>query len=109
MSEKTLPPYPTSEFIRTHAERLADEAEERLQKRQLVLAEQCSSENPPDVRIRAWEKAHDLRLPGDPEHPVLRTVAIGTGLTIAQVREEQRARRAPRTASSQDGGPGSKS
>ncbi len=87
-----------SEFIRTHTERLAQEAEERLHKRQLVLAEQCAIENPPEVRIRAWETAHALRLPSNPEHPVLRSVASCTGLTLAQVQEEQSARQARRTA-----------
>jgi hypothetical protein len=92
-------PRPTSEVIRTHVERLAHEAEERLQKRQLMLAEQCSSGSPPDVRIRAWERAHALCLPSDPEHPVLYGIATCTGLTIAQVQEEQLARRLRRTAS----------
>jgi hypothetical protein len=106
MSDKTAA-RPTTEPIRTHAERMADEAEERLQKRQLILAEQCSSENPPDVRIRAWEKAHALCLPSDPGHPVLPGIATCTGLTIAQIQEEQRARRARRPASSQNRGPSS--
>jgi len=98
MNLKTSGPRSFTELIRTHAERLAHEAEERIQKRQLVLAEQCSSENPPDVRIRAWEKAHCLCLPSDPKHPVLHSIAICTGLTIAQVQEEQSARRARRVA-----------
>jgi hydroxypyruvate isomerase len=94
MSQKTPAPRPTTELIRTHAERLAHEAEERLQKRQLILTEQCARENPPEVRIRAWEKAHALCLPSDPGHPVLRAIATCTGLTLAEVQEEQRARRA---------------
>jgi hypothetical protein len=98
MNEKTSAPHSHTELIRTHAERMAHEAEQRLHERQLVLAEQHSIENPPEVRIRAWEKAHALRLPGDPEHPVLLEIAIRTGLTIAQVREEQRARQARRAA-----------
>ena len=106
MNLKTPTPHPASELIRTHAERVAHEAEERLQQRQLVLAEQCSPENSPDVRIRAWEKAHALRLPSDPGHPVLREVAVRTGLTIAQVRQEQSARLARRTASTTSAGPG---
>jgi hypothetical protein len=95
MNQKTSAPRRTTDIIRTHAERMAHEAEERLQKRQLILAEQCSSENPPDVRIRAWERAHALCLPSDPRHPVLRAIATCTGLTVAQVQEEQLARRAP--------------
>lgn len=108
MNEKPAAPQPGTERIRTHAERMADEAEVRLQERQHVLAQQHSSANPPDVRIRAWEKAHALRLPSDPEHPVLSAVAVSTGLTIAQVQEEQRARRALRTASSASSGIASK-
>ena len=99
MSQKTsAPPHRATELVRTHAERMAHEAEERLQKRQLLLDEQCAIQNSPDVRIRAWERAHALCLPSDPEHPVLRSVAICTRLTIAQVHEEQHARRARRTA-----------
>src|SRR5579871_945974 len=97
MNVKTSTARP-SEFIRTHTERLAQEAEERLHKRQLVLAEQCAIENPPEVRIRAWETAHALRLPSNPEHPVLRSVATRNGPTNVQGQEEQSARQAPRTA-----------
>jgi len=106
MNEKTAS-RPTTEPLRSHAERMADEAEERLQKRQLILAEQCSIENPPDVRIRAWEKAHAVCLPSDPEHAVLPGIAVCTGLTIAQIQEEQRVRRARRAASGQSRGPSS--
>lgn len=98
MNQTTSAPHRGPELVRTHAERMAHEAEERLQKRQLLLAEQCSSENSPDVRIRAWEKAHALCLPSDPGHPVLRSVATSTRLTIAQVQEEQSVRRARREA-----------
>lgn len=107
MNQKTSTPHPVTELIRTHAERMAHEAEERLQQRQLILAEQCSTENSPDVRIRAWEKAHALRLPSDPGHPVLREVATRTGLTIAQVQQEQDVRLARRTASAGKNEPGS--
>ena len=106
MNLKTPTPHPATELVRSHAERVAHEAEERLQQRQLALAEQCSVDNSPDVRIRAWEKAHALRLPSDPAHPVLRAIATSTGLTVAQVRQEQSARLARRTASSTNVGPG---
>ena len=107
MSPDTSASRRATELVRTYAERIAHEAEERLQKHQLVLAEQCSKENSPDVRIRAWERAHALCLPSDPGHPVLRSIAICTGLTIAQVREEQGVRRARRSASGQIRAPGS--
>ena len=98
-SQKTpAPSHRTPELVRTHAERMAHEAEERLQKRQVLLDEQCAIQNAPDMRIRAWERAHALCLPSDPEHPVLRSVATCTGLTIAEVHEEQHARRVRRMA-----------
>jgi len=89
---KTSAPHPAIELVRTHAERLALEDLERAQRRRLELAEQRSDLNPPDVRIRAWEKLHALRLPRDPGHPVLAVIAISTGLTLLQVRAEQSAR-----------------
>ena len=74
------------------AERAAREADERAEKRRLKLAEQRSTDNPPSVRIRIWEEVHALRLPRNPEHPILYVIATGTGLTLAQVRDEQRTR-----------------
>ena len=86
----------TSDLVRSPAERLAHEESERAEKRRQELAEQRSELNPPDVRIRAWEKIHQLRLPSDPAHPVLLVIAVSTGLTLADVREEQRIRAANR-------------
>ena len=88
-------PHP-GDLIRSPAERLAHEESERAEKRRQELAEQRSALNPPDVRIRAWEKVHQLRLPSDPAHPVLLVIAVSTGLTLADVREEQRMRAANR-------------
>jgi len=96
----------TTEPIKTHAERLALEEYERAQKRRHELAELRSDLNPPDVRIRTWEKVHGLRLPSDPLHPILDVIAIGTRLTLAQVQEEQRARVAQRVARAQSQKPG---
>jgi len=101
MSENTSTPRHTTELIRTHAERMLLEAEERQQQRRLALAEQCASANSPEVRVRAWEKVHALRLPGDARHPVLEVIAHATGLTVEQVRQEQQARAAHRAAQSQ--------
>ncbi|HUN73345.1 MAG TPA: hypothetical protein VMU40_02405 [Steroidobacteraceae bacterium] len=88
----TLPSSP--QLVQTAAERLAHEERERAEWKRGQLAEQRSDANPPDVRIRTWEKLHGLRLPSDPEHPVLDVVAVSTRLTLAQVREEQSARAA---------------
>jgi len=92
MTERPSDSRTFADIIRTHAERLAQEAEERRHQRQRELAEQSSTANPPDARIRAWEKVHALRMPGDAAHPVLDVIAHGTGLTLEQIREEQRAR-----------------
>ena len=100
MTEKPSASRTSADIVRTHAERLAQDAEERLHQRQRELAEQSSTANPPDVRIRAWEKVHALRLPGDAAHPVLDVIAHGTGLTLEQIRQEQRARLALRTTRS---------
>jgi hypothetical protein len=97
MTEKPTASRTFADIIRTHAERLAEEAEERRHQRQRELAEQSSTANPPDVRIRAWEKVHALRMPGDAGHPVLDVIAHGTGLALEQIHEEQRARLALRT------------
>jgi hypothetical protein len=87
----------TGDLIKNPAERLAQEENERSERRRQELAEQRSDSNPPDVRIRMWEKVHQLRLPSDPAHPILDVIAVSTRLTIAEVREEQRTR-AGRTA-----------
>jgi len=90
------------DIIRTHAERLAEATEERLRQRQRELAEQSSSANPPDVRIRAWEKVHALRMPDDAAHPVLDVIAHCTGLALEQIHAERRARLALRIKRSAD-------
>jgi len=92
----------TVDLVRTAAERLAHEEHERAEKRRQELHEQRSELNPPDVRIRTWEKVHQLRLPADPSHPILDVIAISTRLTLADVREEQRMR-AARTANKTPG------
>ena len=76
------------------AERLALEELERAEKRRQELAEQRSELNPPEVRIRTWERIHQLRMPSDPAHPILDVIAVSTRLTLEEVREEQRARAA---------------
>ena len=76
------------------AERLALEELERAEKRRLELAEQRPELNPAHVRIRTWERIHQLRMPSDPAHPILDVIAVSTRLTLEEVREEQRARAA---------------
>jgi hypothetical protein len=76
------------------AERLAREENERSEKRRHDLAEQRSALNPPEVRIRTWERIHQLRMPTDPAHPILDVIAVSTRLTLEEVQEEQRTRAA---------------
>jgi len=93
----TTPPR-TSDLVKTPAERLAHEEFERAEKRRQELAEQRSGLNPPEVRIRTWERIHALRLPSDPAHPILDVIAISTRLTLEEVRQEQRSRAARATS-----------
>jgi hypothetical protein len=64
------------------------ERETRLQE----LAEQTSAHNSADVRIRAWEKTHGLRLPSKPNHPILQVIATATGLPLDTIEHEQQQR-----------------
>jgi hypothetical protein len=83
-----------SETVREHRERIALEERERAQRREEQLADQRSDFYSPENRIRAWEKMHALRLPTVAPHPILSVIAHATHLTLEQVYEEQRARRA---------------
>jgi hypothetical protein len=65
---------------------------ERTERKRLELAEQHSLQNSADARIRAWEKAHHLRMPSDPSHAVLEVIAAATRLTLAEVRDQQQLR-----------------
>lgn len=99
-------PRPTAgERINDHRARLAVEEHERAEQRRLELAEQRSNLNPPDVRIRTWEKLHGLRMPSDASHPILDVIAVSTRLSLAEVQEEQRARLARVAAAAQKQNP----
>lgn len=82
------------ELLADHRERLVLEEEERAKKRTSQLEELRSEVNAVPVRIRAWEKMHGLRLPSDPDHPILLVIAANTGISLASLREEQQARAA---------------
>ena len=90
---------PAAAAARTAAEPLSDyrtrlalERARAAEQREIDIAEQRSVQSSPDARIRAWEKVHGVRLPDDPAHPVLRSVARATALTMDQVHDEQRKR-----------------
>lgn len=80
--------------------RLAEERAEADERRRLELLDLSATANPPATRIRAWERTHGLTLPRDESHPVLASVAAATQLTLEQVREEQRRRLMPVSATS---------
>jgi hypothetical protein len=85
------------DLINDYRARRAFEEEERAQRRRIQLEEQRSDLNPPDVRIRAWEKVHGLRMPADASHPILEVIAGDTRLTLVEVHGEQQARVAEAT------------
>jgi hypothetical protein len=80
------------EILTDYRTRLAVEEEARAQKRRFDLAEQCSDANPPEARIRTWERLHGLRMPSNPEHPILDVIAINTRLRSCDVQAVQAAR-----------------
>lgn len=101
----TFPVAKDQRFTSTDAEVLSDyrqrralEERERAELRRADLAEQHSPLNSADLRIRAWEKVHGLRMPSAPNHPVLRAIATATQLTLVDVQNEQRLRAARRAS-----------
>jgi hypothetical protein len=80
------------ERLLDYRQRRAVEERERVDLKRADVAEQCSPLNSADLRIRAWEKVHQLRMPSDPEHPALDAIAVATQLTLADVQNEQRLR-----------------
>ena len=76
---------------RARAERLRLEAE---QQRNRSRADQRDPANTPDVRVRIWESLHQVRLPRDPAHAILATIARDTELALSIVLDVQRQRAA---------------
>lgn len=93
-SQDYPPSTSATDVIRDHRARVAIEAAARREQRRAELAEQCASSAAPETRIRTWEKVHGLRLPLDPAHPIVAVIATNTHLTVAEVQQEQGARRA---------------
>jgi hypothetical protein len=65
---------------------------EALERRQKELGEQRSPLNSPADRIRIWERLHQLSLPRSPSHRLISVIAANTGLSLEEVRVEQRER-----------------
>jgi methylthioribose-1-phosphate isomerase len=75
--------------------RIAAHQIEIEERRQLELLEQRSSMNTPSVRIRIWERLHQVDLPRSPAHRLIAVIAAQTGLTAGDVLDEQRLRAMP--------------
>ena len=82
--------------------RIARRQAEVAEIRQRELLEQTSIVNSPDLRIRIWERLHEITMPLDANHRLLRVIAAQTGLTIAQVQTEQSDRAKPPAARAVD-------
>jgi len=60
--------------------------------RDLALGELSSQALGPEQRICLWEKLYEVRLPREANHPALSVISAITGLSLEQIREEQRRR-----------------
>jgi hypothetical protein len=85
--------------------RIARRQAEAAEIRQRELIEQASTINPPDLRIRIWERLHEVTMPRDAAHRLLRVIAAQTGLTMAEVQTEQQNRANPATVAAVEPGP----
>jgi hypothetical protein len=87
-----------AEILSDYRQRRALEERDRAELKRAELAEQYSALNSVDLRIRAWEKVHGLRMPSDPKHPALQAIATATQLALADVLNEQGLRSARRAS-----------
>ena len=78
--------------------RLVQQQTEAADRRRIDLAEQCSRLKTAEERIRIWERIHEVTLPRDSEHRLVQIIAVNTGLSDAEVREEQTRRATLRAA-----------
>lgn len=75
-----------------YCERRELEALERENLKRQEYAEQSAAQNSAGIRIRAWERLHQLCMPSMTLHPILRIIAGATQLSLAEVQSEQRLR-----------------
>ena len=78
--------------------RLVHQQAEAAERRRMDLAEQSSRLKSAEDRIRIWERIHEVNLPRDSAHRLVQIIAANTGLTDAEVRDEQQRRATLRAA-----------
>ncbi len=83
------------DLVLDHRARLERMQLEALERRERALNDQRSPENSPEIRVRIWERLHQVRLPSNPAHAILKQVAQQTALDLAEVLEVQRLRVQP--------------
>ncbi|MGO9512651.1 MAG: hypothetical protein ACLP2F_03280 [Steroidobacteraceae bacterium] len=79
--------------------RIVHQQAEHAERRRLDLADQSSCLKTAEERIRIWERLHEVNLPRDSAHRLVEIIAAHTGLTDADVRDEQQRRAALRATS----------
>jgi hypothetical protein len=90
------PAPPIDDLTTDFRARLVQHQAETAERRRFDLAEQSSKLKTAEERIRIWERLHEVTLPRDPAHRLVDIIAANTGLTSADVRDEQRRRIAPK-------------
>jgi len=94
-SGRTMPPASDDPMMDFRA-RLVHSQAEAAERRRHDLAEQSSRLKTAEERIRIWERIHEVSLPRDSAHNLVEIIATNTGLTEADVRDEQQRRAALR-------------
>lgn len=92
MEHRIKSPLIPGETTDAYRERMALLQAEAAERRQQQIDEQSSTLNSASVRIRAWERLHQVDLPSDPTHRLVEVIAASTGLSPDDVRAEQRLR-----------------
>jgi hypothetical protein len=76
--------------------RLVHQQAEAAERRRQDIAVQSSRLKTSEERIRIWERIHEVNLPRDSAHQLVEIMATNTGLTDADVCDEQQRRAALR-------------
>jgi hypothetical protein len=85
-------PPPADDPMMDFRARLVHQQAEAAERRRLDLAEQSSRLKTAEERIKIWERIHEVSLPRNAAHNLVEIIAANTGLTEADVREEQQRR-----------------